>query len=360
VTSPAEPGVTPRPRPGIEAARCDSSTVVFDGRELHTLNAAATAIWNACDGVATVSEIARSLGRSFDVDEATMVGDVSAAVGRFLELGLLEAGATTVVTKPVLVPAPACASCGSGPEYEVHVVVDLGTEILTVGAPERLGGALAAALGPRVAAVFDRPDGRPSYGVVLAEPAVGRGPFGVARLHRGPDVLLRSRWSDRVVDGLLSVVSHHLHPDSAVLDALAVGDANGVVLTTPPPNRVAFEREIARRGLAVANLASVVVEPGAALLGPVDLDVDRAVLESVIGPAPAERRPEPQVLGAGRVPVRAVAVQGPAVPVSVLAELGPPVSGRPRRLRPIRDFATSVPIVSTREPEAIAALLDAG
>jgi coenzyme PQQ biosynthesis protein PqqD len=61
------------------------------GRETaFSLNAAAKAIWELCDGRHSLAAICQELGRRFDCPAATLQADVQNAVARLEELGLLE------------------------------------------------------------------------------------------------------------------------------------------------------------------------------------------------------------------------------------------------------------------------------
>ncbi len=357
--SPVDSAAVPRRRGGVEVERVGAAAVVFDGANIHTLNPSASTILEQCNGEATVAAIAARLSETYGVDGEIMLGDVAATVSSLLELGVVDIGADAVVSKPILEPVPVCASCGPGPTYDVHVVVDLGDDVLTVGAPRRVGRALAAALGPRAVGMLEGPGARPSYGVVIPTSSVSeRGPHDVARLHRGPDVLLRSRRPGRVVEALLTVISHHLSPDTARLDGLALRGDRGVILVTPPRNRVAFERQVGRFGIEVGNLATVVLAGSAIRVGPVDLDVDPGALD-LAGTATRED-PEPRTVPPGRYPVVAVATVGAPTPANVLAELGPLRTGRAQPLDQLRAFAVDVPIRSASTPDEMALLLGMG
>ncbi|MGH7772247.1 MAG: PqqD family protein [Candidatus Binatia bacterium] len=57
---------------------------------IHQLNQTASFIWDCCDGKSTVADITNQLVEAFNVDPETSVKDVTAIVGQFQKLGLLE------------------------------------------------------------------------------------------------------------------------------------------------------------------------------------------------------------------------------------------------------------------------------
>ncbi len=361
--SAAAPTPASRPRrlgSDVDAVVIDGTTVLFAAGELHELNPSATAIWLACDGSRSVAAIAGDLAARFDVDAGAMAAEVAGAVDVLSARGLLTTDPNVPIrSMEVLEPTPLCASCGEGPAYERQLVVDVGDAVLTIGTDAGLVGPLTAALGDGVVlGVLPEPAGRPSYGVVVPDATSARRLREVPRLHRGPDVLVRARRAQRVLDALVTLVSHHRAPDSLRLDALPVGDGTRVVLVPPPTNRVAFERAAARAGLAVGDLASVVVDPEqqTATLGPVGLHIDREPLRQVAA-ARGDVGYEPPSLAWGTVPVAAVAVRGTPTPTSAFAELAPLLAGVPARLEPVLAFARAVPIIEGIEVATIVAAL---
>jgi pyrroloquinoline quinone biosynthesis protein D len=63
--------------------------VVVDQRELHTLNAVATRIWELCDG-RSVGEIADAISAEFEVDRESALRDAVQFVGELQRIGALE------------------------------------------------------------------------------------------------------------------------------------------------------------------------------------------------------------------------------------------------------------------------------
>jgi hypothetical protein len=106
----------------------------------------------------------------------------------------------------------------------------------------------------------------------------------VARLHRGPDVLFRSRDSARVLRALLAQLATHSPPAGGlVLEAVAVGGAGSVALLAVPENRVAFARRAVRSGRRVSDAPSTVVlaERGSVIVGNPWSEIDTGVLDDV-------------------------------------------------------------------------------
>lgn len=62
------------------------------GAHIHQLNATAAFIWRHCDGVATAADIATSLAREYDVEEAAAVKDVEMALSELRTLNLVVDG----------------------------------------------------------------------------------------------------------------------------------------------------------------------------------------------------------------------------------------------------------------------------
>ncbi len=330
-----------------DAVVVSGTTVLFAHGEIHELNASAHLIWQACTGTVTVAAIARDLATRFDIAPAVMEAEVVGAIEELTKRDLLTTEPDVpMLSKDVLEPVALCASCGEGPAYDCQLVVDVGDAVLTIGMDDGMVEPMTAALGDCVVGVLTDAAGRPSYGVVLPDAtAAAHHIREVTRLYRGPDVLLRARRSTRVLDALVTQVSHHRLRGGLLLDALAVGDGEQVVLVPEPRNRVAFERAAARAGLAVGDLASVVVEDETiAHLGPVDLEIDRSRLVDLAA-SRGDAGFEPPPLGWGRVQIAALAVQGPATSSSVLAEMAPLLAGEPAPLGPLLACAHAVPIV---------------
>ena len=81
----------PTRRPDVEWVRLDGEAVLYDptGDSLHRLNAAATAVWAACDGRATPAEIIRVMNGTYEGSPRAIARDVPAVIDRFRRLGLL-------------------------------------------------------------------------------------------------------------------------------------------------------------------------------------------------------------------------------------------------------------------------------
>jgi len=81
----------PTRRPDVEWVTLDGEAVLYDptGDSLHRLNAAATAVWAACDGRATPAEIIRVMNGTYEGSPRAIARDVPAVIDRFRRLGLL-------------------------------------------------------------------------------------------------------------------------------------------------------------------------------------------------------------------------------------------------------------------------------
>lgn len=75
----------------------DEELALYDpsGAGLVVLNASSSAVWQLCDGTATLDEILAALIERYDADPVTLRADVWRTHGKLLELGLLETGATS-------------------------------------------------------------------------------------------------------------------------------------------------------------------------------------------------------------------------------------------------------------------------
>ena len=315
-----------RPR----AAECDTvivngDAVVYAGGQVHVLNPQAALVWQSCDGRVSVTELAEELAGSFGVERDAVLPDVVSTLAALAAKGLLElpdAASPEAAAIPILVPPPLCSACGPGPQYSTYLVVDVGGAAVTVGVDPETAEVLEFALGPRVVA-RQSPSERPSYGVVLPATQPDDGPRSVARLHRGPDVLFRSRDSERVLRALLAQLATHAPPDGGlVLEAVAVGVDQSVTLVGLPDNRVAFARRADRSGLRVSDAPNIVVMPerGVAQVGTDWSDVDPHALHDL-----AVRRGdahEPGALPWGEYPISALEMSGSASAIAALGEFG--------------------------------------
>ncbi|MGZ6886068.1 MAG: HPr-rel-A system PqqD family peptide chaperone [Acidimicrobiia bacterium] len=339
----------------------DGQTVLFAAGELHALNSSAAAIWRACSGSATVAEIWQTLAREFGVDEPAMRHDVEQSIGELRARGLVTFGAGSGVSKPILEPVPVCASCGDGPEYERHVLVELPDARLAIGADAQVAAALVRALGARDVDVDDAPTARPSYGLVVPAHDGGGGLRALARLQRGPDVLIRGREAMRAIRGLVTLLGVHEVPGLLRLEATAVGDGDRVVLLAPPANPVRFERDATARGLMVAELAAVTIEDHAVRIGPptAAAPVDLGAFDEVLA-ARGDAGRDPDALPWGLYPLAAIAVAGEATPLGAFAEVGPLLVDEPAPLAPIRDLCRAVPVHRGTSVDAIGDCLRAG
>jgi hypothetical protein len=85
------PDYMPSRRSDLNFRIIEGEMVVLDRKRglVHQLNPTASLIWNRCDGQSTIRTIAGHLVRTYDVDLATALGDISKVVGDFRGHGLL-------------------------------------------------------------------------------------------------------------------------------------------------------------------------------------------------------------------------------------------------------------------------------
>ncbi len=91
---PVEPLLTPKAREGVVFRQLDEEWVIYDpaNDRLHVLNPTAALVWTHSTGELPLAEIARVIVETFEggVDVKTAESDVTKAVERFREAGLLE------------------------------------------------------------------------------------------------------------------------------------------------------------------------------------------------------------------------------------------------------------------------------
>ena len=84
----------PRPqrRPDVTYRTIDGETVILNRQEghLHQLNPTATFIWNCCDGILKIDEIAERLANAYEIDSITGRQDVEGIVTKLRSLNLLQ------------------------------------------------------------------------------------------------------------------------------------------------------------------------------------------------------------------------------------------------------------------------------
>ena len=78
-------------REDLQYRELDDGGVIYDtaAERIHTLNVSAAYIWNCCDGVHTLSDIASELHRHANVPFERAIADVDEAVAYFQKEGLL-------------------------------------------------------------------------------------------------------------------------------------------------------------------------------------------------------------------------------------------------------------------------------
>ena len=319
-----------------EAVTTGGQVVVYADGAVHVLSPTAALVWQSCDEDVTVETLAREFAESFGVAYGNVLADVLAAVRDLVERGFVEPAdahrtSEADLTLPILQPQPACSGCGEGPTYERHVIIDLGDLGISIGADAEVADALAAALGQRTLRVESDPTDRASYGLVVPSGSRHSGPVTLARLHRGPDVLLTSRDPLRVMRAVFAQIALH-SPAAAshLLEGIAVGRDGRVVLVPTPANRVGLERSVAELGLGVSDASMVMVQatPPRVTIGAPDVGVDFGPLEKLA----AVRRSlsDPALsLPWGRHDLVGIAVNGSPDAAAVIGELGPRLGAIP-------------------------------
>lgn len=74
---------------GLTEVVLDGETVVYDGEDLHHLDASATAVWGLVDGHRSRRRIVRHLAQVFGEPEELLEADVNALLATLRERGLL-------------------------------------------------------------------------------------------------------------------------------------------------------------------------------------------------------------------------------------------------------------------------------
>ena len=319
-----------------EAVTTGGQVVLYVDGAVHVLSPTAALVWQSCDEDVTVEALAQEFAESFGVAYGSVLADVLAAVRELVERGLVvpaDAHRTPEadLTLPILQPLPACSGCGEGPTYERHVIIDLGELGISIGADAEVADALATALGQRRVRIETAPTDRASYGLVVPSGGRHRGPVALARLHRGPDVLLTSREPLRVMRAVFAQIAiHSPAAGSHLLEGIAVGRDGRVVVMPAPANRVGFERSAAELGLGVSDASMVMVQvtPPRATIGAPDLGVDFGPLEKLASTRRSLSEPALS-LPWGWHDLVGIAVNGSPDAAAVIGELGPRLGAIP-------------------------------
>lgn len=332
--------------------------VIWHDHSLHRLNVTAALVWDLCDG-RPVDAIARAAADTYGVPVESVRADVGAALAELTSRGLVrDAGAPEPLPIPMVDLPVECTACGPGPAYAGSVLLAFDDGLVAVGADPEFAPALAGALAARHVGMVDG-EGT-SYGVVLPAPAPA-GIQPVACLYRGPDLLARSRHPEVVVDAMLARLGTHARPaGSVVLDAVAVGRDDRVVLVPAPVNRVRFERDAQARGLATAPGSVTVVAGATAWVGAPWLDADRdALLRAVADRAHVGAVPAVLAPGAYRIVGLGASVPTPS---RAFGELAPAERGITdlAPLLALRALAASVPLLHAADLAGISDLTAPG
>ena len=87
-----QPSTRPLRRAGTSAVELDDNLALYDdvGQLLIVLKRTAAAVWDLCDGSASVDDMARWLSKAHDAEPEVVGEDVRQTVRKLAELGLVE------------------------------------------------------------------------------------------------------------------------------------------------------------------------------------------------------------------------------------------------------------------------------
>ncbi len=184
-------------------------------------------------------------------------------------------------------------------------------------------------------------------------------------LHRGDTVAVRSRHADRVLRSLGCHLAAY-----GDLDAIGLGALHGLVvargtraaIVAHPRDPVRFRRELALRGVLVADQPFALVDPtrGEVEVGAPGLDIDLEPIRALAADDGDAVDGEPQSLPWGRYRVLGIGVAAPASASAALLELGPRLGDHLDHrltLASLVALLDDVPVTDAIEPDAIRALL---
>ena len=232
----------------------------------------------------------------------------------------------------ILTDAPgACATCAERADWAACSTYRVGGNIVGIGTDDpRVDAALQAALS---AHLVDVPDAPAYYALTVADGPEAPSPRALYLLHRGPEVVLRTRAPGRALRGAVAELASYGALDGLDLvafPALAVGGPNGVVLVPRPADPSRLARVLEPLGLRVADGGVVLVDPERreVVVGAPGVDATMFPLAALAAQLP-DLGTEPAPLEWGRYPLVALAAEAGTVGDAVLA-FGP-VSGDPRQ-----------------------------
>jgi hypothetical protein len=81
----------PKRRDDIHTRVVEGEAVLLDRQQdlIHQLNCTATYVWDCCDGLTSLTEIATRLVETFDVPQEIAIRDLTTAIKQFHDLHLL-------------------------------------------------------------------------------------------------------------------------------------------------------------------------------------------------------------------------------------------------------------------------------
>ncbi len=358
-------------------AATDATTVVLDGEavihraaRVHTLDPVATLVWRCCDGSASVAEIAADLAAGFGADTRTVQRDVERTVTELADLGLLErpgpGSDRPGVTVELLVDPPgSCAACAERVWAHRRAVL-VGGKVLAIGTNDPRGdaaiaAALAAHLVPEPSELAAAP---PFLAVELHERTRGAGLQRLDLLLRRDAVVARGRRPDRILRALAVHVASYgdlARLGLAPLRGTVVGRAGRALVVPESVEPVRFRRELASRGVLVADQAVAFVDPGTGevVVGAPGLDVDVDALDR-LAPADGTGDGEPAPLAWGRHELAGFGVASPPSPAAALLAFGPDADDQrdhDATLGALVALVTELPVTDAVTPDAVAAQL---
>lgn len=85
-------GAAPRRRADVVLQQVGGDAILLDSRtdEAHVINGAAARLWELCDGLRSVDEIATAFGAPFDMEAGEVRADVDAGLDALAALDLFE------------------------------------------------------------------------------------------------------------------------------------------------------------------------------------------------------------------------------------------------------------------------------
>jgi hypothetical protein len=362
----------PRAAPDATSVVLDGEAVIHHAGHVHTLDPIATLVWRCCDGTASVAEIAGDLAVGFATDGATVRRDVDATVAELDRLGLLARppgtrGPERRTIELLVDPPGSCVACAQRSWAHRRAVL-VGGRVLAIGTDDRdadaaIAAAMSAHLVPEPPELAAEP---PFLAVELHRRSPGVHPQPLNLLLRRDTAIAKSRRADRVLRALVAHVASYGDLTGLGLAALRgtlVGHAGRALLVPEVAEPIRFRRELAKRGVLVADQPVALVDPRAraVIVGAPGLDADVSAFD-VLAPADDAADTEPAPLAWGRYLLAGFGVAAPASAAAALLAFGPDSDDRRDHDGTIAALASllrEVPVSGAGSADSIAALLRA-